>query len=108
MLDWAENVPQNKVSSKENPAVTLTSFTHPAKKWTASSSPRYCPPQYATPARHTEHISVILEKSTSSLSEKGAPGLWGLEKGIDHFIFRRVVPGYMQVLKPEEMGVPLV
>lgn len=110
MLDWAESVPQNMESSKENPAVTLTSFTHPAKTWTASSSPRYCPPQYVTPADRTGHLQlcVILEKKASSLPEKEAPGGQGLEKGISHFILCRVVAGYTQALKPNEMGVPLV
>lgn len=51
---------------------------------------------------------MIIEKSMSSFLEKGAPGYWGLEKDMGHFIFCRVVAGYMQVLNPKEMGVPLV
>lgn len=50
MLGWAEIVPQNKMSLKDNPGVILTSSTHPVKKWTASSSRRYCLAQYVTPA----------------------------------------------------------
>lgn len=54
---------------------------------------------------------MISEKCKSSLLEKEAPGCWGLRKGIGHFIFRRIMAGYMQVrkltLKPKEMDVPL-
>lgn len=45
MLDWAESVPQNQVSLKENLGVILTFFTRPVKTWTALSSPRYRWPQ---------------------------------------------------------------
>lgn len=47
MLDWAESVPQNQVSLKENLGAILTFFTHPVKTWTALSSPRYRWPQCA-------------------------------------------------------------